>query len=192
MDSDMAKHAVGHVGHGERMPLPHPIPVPVIPDIADHFRPFHLESKTVFDGDDYNALDPSFDIDGAAARVVTAYDRDGDGALQLHDLAKLLQSGETSRIGRSIRELANAADVAGNGDGSATVEEIAAIIREFDQGDEGDGRLSGQERETFLAVFGEERTPIFRHLHPHPFPIRPLDLPRVPKAVEGVLLRASS
>lgn len=167
--SDVAKHATA-VSHGV-MPYPDP---PILTDFADRLIPFHLDSATVFDGDDHNPFDPSFDIDGAAARVVTAYDRDGDGAIDLGTggLDDVLRRRETSRFdgddSSSIEKLAEFADENGNGDGSATVEEIANVIGQFDQGAEGDARLSGQERETFLAVFGEERLPRFRHVPQFP------------------------
>ncbi|MCW2921261.1 MAG: hypothetical protein JWL76_1135 [Thermoleophilia bacterium] len=163
--SDVAKHA-GVVGHA---------------------IPFHLGSPTVFDGDDYSPVDPSFDIDGAAARVVTEYDADGDGAIDLGSggLGDLLRQ-ETSRFTGSgtdsIARLAKFADENGNRDGAATVEEIADVIAKFDQGNEGDARLSGQERETFLEVFGEEHRPAFRHLDPFPGPFdRLMPLHRHPK-----------
>lgn len=134
-----------------------------------------LSPKTSFDGDDYVPFSPSFDIDGGAARIVEKFDRDGDGAIDLGSgsgLSEVLLRETSLRHpggSSSIARLARYADEAGNRDGSATVEEIADVIRRFDQGSEGDGRLSGQERETFLEVFGEQTTQ-FRHRHPSPFP----------------------
>jgi hypothetical protein len=189
--SDVAKHA-STVGHGV-MPFPDP---PVLPNLTDAMKiPFQLGAPTVFDGDDYTPVNSSFDIDGAAARVVTEYDRNGDGAIDLRSgglLGDVLS--ETSRTRdhdvASIRQLATYADAAGNKDGSATVEEIADVIRRFDQGNEGDGRLSAQERETFLEVFGEQLSPLHKSkVQPFPFPIAP----REPKfrhmqPEEGVLI----
>jgi hypothetical protein len=171
---DVAKH----VGHGV---VPGP---PNIQDGAGVIKPLDpptwpievgklVSGPTVFDGDDAAFFNPSFDIEGAAARALAAHDRNDDGALELDGL-----SNETTRFTAtgtaSIRALAEHADQVGNRDGSVTVEEIANVIRRFDQGDEGDGRLSGQERETFLAVFGEERR-TFGHFGPpwfrHPEPI---------------------
>ncbi len=172
--SDVAKHAA--VGHVTKAPFPVPPPPPVFPGIKEFVKEF--APKTAFDGDDYSPFTPSFDIDGGAARIVAEYDRDGDGAIDLGtggELAEVLRR-ETSRRTdagtSSIAKLAKYADEAGNRDGSATVEEIADVIRRFDQGSEGDGRLSGQERETFLEVFGEEKT-AFRHRHPMPMPMPP-------------------
>lgn len=158
------------------VPLPGPgIGVPTMPDPSE-FISWRTAQKTVFDGDDWSIMDTSVDIEGAAARVVAAYDRDNDGAIDL-DAAKLL--GETTRFtsdgSASIRKLAEYADQLGNKDGRATTEEVAAAIRKFDQGIEGDGRLSGQERETFLEVFGED----VNRLRPyHPQPIHMRHLPR--------------
>ena len=158
------------------VPLPGPgIGVPTMSDPSE-FISWRTAQKTVFDGDDWSIMDTSVDIEGAAARVVAAYDRDNDGAIDL-DAAKLL--GETTRFtsdgSASIRKLAEYADQLGNKDGRATTEEVAAAIRKFDQGIEGDGRLSGQERETFLEVFGED----VNRLRPyHPQPIHMRHLPR--------------
>lgn len=125
-----------------------------------------LERRTVFDDASYSVLDTSFDVDGAAARVVAAYDRDSDGALDMHS-GGILDPGELMRfddegVGRSIARLAKEADRRGNGDGRVTVEEIANVIRSFDHahGPLGfgrvDGELDGDERVNFLAAYGEQ------------------------------------
>ena len=183
--SDVAKPAIISEGAVARMPhrmppiLPDPDPIGLHPKLAT-IAP--NAGKTVFDGDEYSFFDhdPSFDIEGAAARVLAAYDRNDDGAIDLGSgVHGFLLGSETSRTagsGRSsIEQLARYADEAGNGDGSATVEEIANVVRMFDQDSTGDGRLSGSERETFLEVFDEEFTRFkqFRHVDPFPFPRMP-------------------
>ncbi len=193
--NDVAKHG-NVVGHGV---LPMPDPAPVLPDVHALVKlPFQLGSPTVFDGDDYSPVNPSFDIEGAAARVVTEYDRNGDGAIDLGSGGRISDAllRETSRFQRtgtsSIEDLARFADEHGNDDGSATVAEIADVIRRFDQGNEGDGRLSAQERETFLEVFGEDRSPLrVPTLHPRPIFPRPFEPPfhhRHPSDVGDMLI----
>jgi hypothetical protein len=141
-------------------PVPEPGELP--PGIAEQRR---LASETVFDEDRFDAFGPSFDVDGAAARAVAAYDRDGDGSIRLGGLG-IMDRSETSRYGEdgraSIRKLAMEADRRGNGDGRATAEEIAEVIDVFDAGEPGmlggtgDGRLDADERARFLARYGED------------------------------------
>jgi hypothetical protein len=160
---------------GPPPPGPSPTPVPGTTSIASA----RDLGKTVFDGADYDLFAPSFDVDGAAARAVAAYDRNDDGAIEIGFLKG--GSSETSRLTirgvTSIADLARQADRQGNGDGSATAEEIASVIRAFDQGSgpsrSSDGRLEGNERRTFLEVFGEDRATRM----PLP-PSRPKPLPR--------------
>ena len=165
---------------------------PVVPDFDDRWTPFHdvFEAKrTTFDGADFDPQDPSFDVDGAAARIVAAYDRGNDGSI---DIA----GGEATRSARrgtqSIRELANYADQLGNGDGKATTKEIAAAIRRFDQG-WGDGRLSGEERDAFLSTFDERPLPGVEagsksKAKPDEKPDDGFDIPFIPDFIEDGIL----
>lgn len=125
-------------------------------------RPGHLATRTAFDEAWFRVTGPSFDVDGAAARIVAAYDRDGNGVI---DLTPSAIGSETTRFDGgavSIASLAHEADRLGNGDGTATVQEIADVIAGFD-GCEGllgarigaDGRLDPVERLRFLERFGE-------------------------------------
>ncbi len=165
-----------------------PDPMPVLPDISDAMKvPFRLGSPTVFDGDDYSPVNASFDIEGAAARALAAYDRNNDGAIDIGgSRGGRFNLGEETRFTgsgtASIEQLAKFADENGNGDGSATVEEIADVIRMFDQDTRGDGRLSAAERRTFLEVFGEETRP-FRKPIDKPMP--PM-IPFHPRHLDGI------
>jgi hypothetical protein len=140
------------------------IPVPPVPPMIGigHSFPIPVSGgKTVFDGADYGSGRQSFDIDGAAARVVAAYDSDGSGGIDTNAETNRYSGGNEASIDR----LAKYADAAGNHDGVATAKEIASAIRRFDTDTSGAsaGRLTGSERRTFLNVFGEESHPIYFH-----------------------------
>jgi hypothetical protein len=133
-----------------------------------------LAESTVFDEARFNPFRPSFDVDGGAARAVAAYDRNGDGVIDVSSSHRHLGSSETTRYdasgSHSIAELARMADLRGNRDGKATVAEIATVMRDFDSGgtsglfglrdDRADGRLDGSERRRFLEKYGERATNI--------------------------------
>lgn len=172
--SDAAVQPAASTGAAHRHPMPMPMPPPMPPPEPSVPKPpivdFRTLGKTVFDGGDYSPNDRSFDIDGAAARAVAAYDRDGDGAIDLSrpTMHRPVVSSETTRHdedgSHSIAKLAKEADRRGNGDGRATAEEIAAVIRSFDgsrrldakgAGARPDGRLEDGERSRFLQQYGE-------------------------------------
>lgn len=110
------------------------------------------DGLTVFDGPGYDPDARSFEIDGAAARLVDAFDADRDGVLQaVGGYAEI--SRDINGRSTTIHLLANRADELGNRDGSTSVQEVADLMTVFDS--DGSGSLAGHERDAFLDALGE-------------------------------------
>lgn len=110
------------------------------------------DGYTVFDGPGYDPDDRSFEIDGAAARLVDAFDADRSGVLQA--------VGAYAELGREVNgrdttiyQLVTRADDLGNQDGSTSVREVADLMTIFDS--DGNRALAGRERDAFLDALGE-------------------------------------
>lgn len=113
-------------------------------------------TATVFDGADYDEANPSFGIAEAAAKVIKAYDRDGNGTLNVNTNVNDEVLRHEPGWAISVRRFAIFVDNLGNNDNSITATEVEAALRVFDN-DADPARLSGKERAQFLATFGEQR-----------------------------------
>lgn len=121
-------------------------------------------------------------IDAASASAVKRFDHNGDGAVDIAE-SRSSSNPNISYFRKplhqsSIERMVRGADLlTGNGDGRATKEEIAALMRTFDVGSDavspilankggfprakevaGDGKLTGSELRNFNQSFGETFT----------------------------------